>query len=79
MCDSCGCAEHHHSHTHIVLPVSGILCGHCVQQIESSLSELSGVQHVRADLETGIVELGLSDDGDLALVKQTINDLGFDA
>ena len=76
MCENCGCGQHDHSHTHILLPVKGMSCEHCKSQLEEALNALPGV-HATADHTLGVVSLLLHEDGDLALAKQTILDLGY--
>ena len=78
MCESCGCADHQHGHTHVVLPVGGMSCGHCSEQIEKTLSELPGVEQVHADHTAATVSFVLAEEGNLATVKEAVHDLGFD-
>ena len=80
MCENCGCAAHDHNHgyTHVVLPVSGMSCEHCAAQIETGLAKLPGVEQVHADNGAAAVSFVLDTEGDLAAVKETIEDLGFE-
>ena len=78
MCESCGCAEHDHEHTHVVLPISGMSCDHCAEQIEKAVAKLPGVEQAHADISTAMVSVVLTEYGDLAAVKATIHDLGFE-
>jgi len=78
MCESCGCANQKPEHTHVVLPVGGMSCGHCSAQIEKTLAKLPGVEQVQADHTAATVSFVLATQGDMAAVKAAIDDLGFD-
>jgi len=43
--------------TTVTYTVPAISCGHCTHTIESEVSELQGVQFVKADLDTKKVEI----------------------
>ena len=45
----------------VVYKVPNISCSHCVHTIEMELSQLDGVESVKADLETKQVEVNYSD------------------
>lgn len=77
MCETCGCAQTEHDHTHLILKVEGMACGNCAAKLEAGLNALPGV-HATADHQAGVVSLLLHEDGDLAAAKQAILDMGFD-
>lgn len=78
MCDTCGCHNHDHL-TSIALPVSGICCEACGKNIENTLKEVEGVHHVHVHHNEGTVFVDLEENGDIALVKKALNDLGYKA
>ncbi|MFD1737653.1 copper chaperone CopZ [Bacillus salitolerans] len=63
----------------ITLKVNGMSCGHCIKAIEGSVGELSGVNHVKVNLEQGTVDLEFnSAEVTLDQIKETIDDQGYD-
>lgn len=62
-----------------VLKVEGMSCNHCVNAVETSVGELSGVSGVNVNLDTGEVEVAF-DEGKATLsqIKESIEDQGFD-
>ena len=52
-------------------------CGNCSASIDKALNLMTGVK-AKADHVKGLVELELDDDGKLPLIKDAIEDLGFD-
>ncbi len=63
-----------------VLTVEGMSCSHCEQRIEKSVGALEHIRKVKASHKNQAVEIryGKSDTLDLARVKETISELGFD-
>lgn len=61
-----------------VLKVEGMSCGHCVNSIESSVGELTGVSSVKADLAKNDVTVEYDNAETLKQVKETIEDQGYD-
>ncbi|WP_172372807.1 copper chaperone CopZ [Sporosarcina jiandibaonis] len=61
-----------------VLKVEGMSCNHCVNSIETSVGELTGVSAVKVDLGNKEVSVEYSDEATLAKVKETIEDQGYD-
>lgn len=45
-----------------VLGVSGMTCGHCEMSVQEALDELDGVRNVKADHDTGDVEVAYDED-----------------
>ncbi|MCD7036013.1 copper chaperone CopZ [Metabacillus sp. GX 13764] len=64
---------------HTTLNVSGMSCGHCVKAVEGSVGELSGVESVKVNLESGTVDVQFKPDQvSLEQIKETIDDQGYD-
>ncbi|MCM3636131.1 MULTISPECIES: copper chaperone CopZ [Bacillales] len=61
-----------------VLKVEGMSCGHCVKSIESSVGELQGVSVVTVDLATKEVTVEFDNKTNIAQIKETIEDQGYD-
>ncbi|MBQ2187282.1 MAG: permease [Bacteroidales bacterium] len=87
--DDCCDAEHHsHEHNHSIenienhkvmekkkFKVDGMMCNHCRANVEKSIKNLKGVEHVEVDLSSGIavVEGNVSDEE----VVKAIESLGY--
>ncbi len=57
--------------------VEGMHCDHCRLAVEVAMNQLSGAKGVKVDLEKGIVSwesIGVT----MEVIKETIEDLGFD-
>lgn len=78
MCETCGCGNSDHHHTHLMLPITGITDEESCRKLEEALNQLSGV-HATADYKIGAVSLLLHEEGDLAEVKKLIEQLGYQA
>lgn len=61
----------------VSLEVAGMKCSNCSASIDKALNLMTGVK-AKADHVKGLVELELDDDGKLPLIKDAIEDLGFD-
>jgi copper chaperone len=59
--------------------VSNISCGHCVKTIESELSELGGVQSVKASAETKQVIVTWDAPTDETALRATLTEIGYPA
>ena len=57
--------------------VPGINCGHCVHTIQSELSELEGIQSVKADMVSKKVEIEYSDPADEAGIKSLLAEINY--
>ncbi|ALC81937.1 MULTISPECIES: copper chaperone CopZ [Bacillus] len=63
----------------ITLSVQGMSCGHCVQSIEGSVGELTGVSAVNVSLDSGTVDVEFNpNEVTLDKIKETIDDQGYD-
>ena len=61
-----------------ILKVEGMSCNHCVNSIETSVGELTGVSTVKVDLDNKEVAVEFDNDAALAQIKETIEDQGYD-
>jgi copper chaperone len=54
-------------------------CGHCINTIEGSISDLSGVTTCKVNLDSGTVSVEFNpNEITLDKIKETINDQGYD-
>ncbi|GEN84440.1 copper chaperone CopZ [Sporosarcina luteola] len=61
-----------------LLKVEGMSCGHCVNSIESSVGELTGVSSVKVDLANNEVTVEFDNEETLKQIKETIEDQGYE-
>ena len=61
-----------------ILKVEGMSCNHCVNSIEKSVGELTGVATVKVDLGNNEVAVQFDNITTLAKIKETIEDQGYD-
>lgn len=57
--------------------VPAIHCGHCVHTIQSELSELKGVIHVEASLETKTVTVNYEPPATEERIKALLSDINY--
>ena len=57
--------------------VQGMTCGHCVASVTEELSELSGVESVDVELETGRVTVTSSAELQRADVEAAVTEAGY--
>ncbi|MGE6489372.1 copper chaperone CopZ [Paenisporosarcina sp. NPDC076898] len=63
---------------HVTLKVEGMSCGHCVKAIESSVTEISGVDNVQVHLENGTVDVEFNKDVvEVEQITNTIEEQGY--
>lgn len=62
----------------IVLKVKGMMCTGCENRIKNAVSLIDGVEEVLASHIDGIVNVSASDDTKIDMVKEAIEDLGFE-
>jgi copper chaperone len=63
----------------MTLNVKGMSCGHCVNSIEGSVGELTGVTNVKVNLDSGTVSVEFkTNEVTLDKIKETIDDQGYD-
>ena len=59
-----------------IIKVEGMMCTGCENRIQNAVSEIKGVESVKADYEKGIVEV--KGTADIKEVKEAIEDIGFE-
>jgi copper chaperone CopZ len=57
--------------------VPDIGCGNCVQTIQNQVSELEGVQSVKADEQTKIVTVQWNDKVNWEAIKNLLTEIGY--
>ena len=62
-----------------VYNVPKISCGHCVATIERELGEVTGVDGVRANVDTKQVTVDYHDEAVLSRVDETLKEIGYPA
>ncbi len=63
----------------ITLNVEGMSCGHCINAIENNVGKLQGVSSVKANLDSGAVEVVFNtSEVSIDTIKETIDDQGYD-
>lgn len=60
------------------LKVEGMSCNHCVNSIETSVGELTGVSTVTVDLGNSEVSVEFDNAATFVQIKETIEEQGFD-
>lgn len=58
--------------------VQGMTCGHCTNAVETELAKIHGVTAVRAELETGVVNITSDTDLDAAAVAAAVDEAGYE-
>ncbi|MFZ5820043.1 MAG: heavy-metal-associated domain-containing protein [Chloroflexota bacterium] len=65
--------------TTVTYSVPNISCGHCVHTIQAEVSELAGVQSVKADQATKQVEVVFEAPADEAAIKALLAEINYPA
>ena len=60
------------------IKINGMVCGGCENRVKTALSEISGVESVDADYNTGIVTIKSEKDLEIGQIKEKIIDLGYE-
>ncbi|MFZ5910016.1 MAG: heavy-metal-associated domain-containing protein [Chloroflexota bacterium] len=63
--------------TTVTYSVPNISCGHCVHTIQTEVSELAGVQSVKADQATKQVEVVFEAPADEAAIKALLAEINY--
>ena len=58
--------------------VTGMTCAHCVASVTEEVSEISGVDAVEVDLDTGALTVTSSTPIDPAAVAAAVTEAGYD-
>jgi copper chaperone len=61
-----------------ILKVEGMSCNHCVNSIETSVGELTGVSAVKVDLGNNEVAVEFDNAVTLVQIRETIEEQGYD-
>jgi copper chaperone len=62
----------------IVITVTGMTCGHCVNAVRSEIGKLPGVSRVDVDLKTGLVTITADPAPDAAALKDAVDAAGYE-
>lgn len=65
--------------TKVTYSVPAIHCGHCTHTIEMEVSDLQGVQSVKADLTTKKVEITFDAPASEEKIKALLNEIDYPA
>ena len=60
------------------LKVEGMMCNGCENRVKNSVGNIEGVEKVEASYETGLVKVFLNKDVDENVIKETIEDIGYE-
>ena len=60
------------------IKINGMVCGGCENRVKTALSEISGIESVDADHNTGIVTIKSEKDLEVAKIKERITDIGYE-
>ena len=63
--------------TTIKYSIPNISCGHCVNTIQMEVSEVEGVQSVKADQESQVVEIILDDPATEDSIKALLDEINY--
>lgn len=64
----------------IEIRISGMSCTGCENRVENILKNIKNVESVNANYNTGIIEIETNNikDLDIDIIKETLEDLGYD-
>jgi copper chaperone CopZ len=65
--------------TKVTYSVPAIHCGHCTRTIETELSELQGVQSVKADMGSKKVEITFEPPADEEQIRKLLAEINYPA
>lgn len=60
------------------IKIEGMACGGCENRVKTALSEISGVESVDANHNTGMVIIKSKEELDVEQIKERILDLGYE-
>ena len=61
-----------------IIKVNGMMCTGCENRVKNALSELAGIESVEASFAEGIVKVILNEQINIEVIKEKIEDLGFE-
>ena len=59
------------------IKVVGMHCNSCVNAVELSLKDVDGIEDAKADLDSGITKITMSDDVSDADIAEAVEEAGF--
>ena len=62
----------------IILIVNGMVCNGCENRVKNAIKSINGVENVVADHNTGKVTVTSNDDVLESVIKEKIEDIGFE-
>ncbi len=62
----------------IVMKVEGMVCGGCENRVKNALHLIEGVKEVEANHVEGIVKVNADEEVQINILKEKIEDLGFE-
>ncbi len=60
------------------IKIEGMVCGGCENRVKTALSEITGVESVDANHNTGMVIIKSEEELDVKQIKERILDLGYE-
>lgn len=60
------------------IKIEGMVCGGCENRVKTALSEITGVESVDANHNTGMVIIKSEEELDVEQIKERILDLGYE-
>ena len=61
-----------------IIKVKGMMCGGCENRVKNTLSELADIESVEASFSEEIVKVISNKEIDIDIIKEKIEDLGFE-
>ena len=58
--------------------INGMSCGHCSKRVEDALKSVNGVKSVKVSLEEKKADVILKNDVDNEILKNAVEDVGFE-
>lgn len=62
----------------IEFKVNGMMCEGCEKRVQNVIKEIDGVIDVKADHKVGIVEINTEKEIDESIIKEAIEDIGYE-
>lgn len=62
----------------IIIKVEGMVCNGCENRVQNVVKQIDGVENVVASYKTGTVTITLSKDVSKEVIKEKIEDIGFE-
>lgn len=62
----------------IELKVKGMMCSGCENRVKNALESMEGVTEVKANHETGLVEITADENIEINILKEKIDDIGYE-